>query len=348
MSEILLFGLGAVGATHAFIFQHAGAKVTVCARSNYSVVESKVRVRSASAAFSPTLIAFVALQGLDFRSEKYGNQPGLKFARAVKTPADESIKGVKFDYIVCCNKAIGMSPTASEQIAPAVSENTTILVIQNGVGNGDEFKERFPNNVVLSAVTWVNANQPETGVIVHKGQEKMQIGVEWSDKLDRAAQQAKLDEFLKILDAAKSEYEAVPEIQEWRWKKTIWNCCWNTLTAVTLCNTKQYLESSDSAYITARALVDEMALIARTLGLNIDDAYLDSLLSRPDLRNGGITSSMMMDAKAQRPMEVEVILSAPLRTAKKLGLKTPVLETCTALVSALDWRFQNQTEKVSP
>ncbi|KAM0755081.1 2-dehydropantoate 2-reductase [Meredithblackwellia eburnea MCA 4105] len=321
MSEILLFGLGAVGATHAFIFQHAGSKVTVCARSNFDVVKEK---------------------GLDFRSEKYGNIPNLKFDRVVKTPGDASIKDVKYDFIVCTNKAIYMNPSASEQIAPAVSENTTIVIVQNGVGNGDQFRERFPNNVVISAVTWVNANQPETGVIVHKGQEKMQIGVEWSDKLDRALQQKKLDDFVGILDAGKSEYELVPDIQVWRWKKTIWNCCWNTLTAATLCNTKQYLESSESAEITARALIDEMALIARTLGLTIEDEYLDSLISRADLRNGGITSSMMMDAKAQRPMEVEVILGAPLRVAKKLGLKTPVLETCTAIISAMDWRFQNQ------
>lgn len=31
--------------------------------------------------------------------------------------------------------------------------------------------------------------------------------------------------------------------------------------------------------------------------------------------------------------------------AKKLGLKTPVLETCNAIVAALDWRFQNQKHK---
>lgn len=45
-----------------------------------------------------------------------------------------------------------MTPSASEQIAPAVSKNTTIVVIQNGVGNADQFRERFPENVVLSAV----------------------------------------------------------------------------------------------------------------------------------------------------------------------------------------------------
>lgn len=57
---------------------------------------------------------------------------------------------------------------------------------------------------------------------MHKGQEKMQIGVEWSDTLDRTLQQQKLDAFVAILDAGKSEYELVPDIQVWRWKKTIW------------------------------------------------------------------------------------------------------------------------------
>jgi ketopantoate reductase len=65
---------------------------------------------------------------------------------------------------------------------------------------------------------------------------------------------------------------------------------WNTLTALTLCNTKEYLESSESAYATAKALRDEMALIARTLGHEIDDEYLNSLIERKDLRDGGSKS----------------------------------------------------------
>lgn len=62
---------------------------------------------------------------------------------------------------------------------------------------------------------------------------------------------------------------------------------WNTLTALTLCNTKKYLESSEAACVTAKALRDEMAAIARGLGHSIDDDYLDSLIERKDLRDGG-------------------------------------------------------------
>lgn len=131
-----------------------------------------------------------------------------------------------------------MTPTASEQVEPVVGPNTTIVIIQNGVGNADQFRERFPNNIVLSAVvslprrppsrtaytnpsslqTWVNAAQPETGVIVHKGNESMQIGVEWNDSLPKEPQQAQLEAFVALLKAGRSDYEIVPDIQQWRWK----------------------------------------------------------------------------------------------------------------------------------
>lgn len=70
----------------------------------------------------------------------------------VKTPSDPSLKGSNFDFVVLTNKAIAMSPSASEQVEPVVGPNTTIVIIQNGVGNADQFRERFPNNIVLSAV----------------------------------------------------------------------------------------------------------------------------------------------------------------------------------------------------
>ena len=70
----------------------------------------------------------------------------------MKTPCDAALKDVKFDFIVCTNKAITMSPSASEQIAPAVSPSSVIVIVQNGIGNADQFKAQFPSNVVLSAV----------------------------------------------------------------------------------------------------------------------------------------------------------------------------------------------------
>jgi hypothetical protein len=55
-------------------------------------------------------------------------------------------------------------------------------------------------------------------VIVHKGNESMQIGVEWNDSLPKEPQQAQLEAFVALLKAGRSDYEVVPDIQQWRWK----------------------------------------------------------------------------------------------------------------------------------
>ncbi len=67
----------------------------------------------------------------------------------VKTPAEA---GQTYDYIVCAHKAINQE-AAAKQLAPAVEEGkTSIVIIQNGVGNEDPFRDAFPKSVILSCV----------------------------------------------------------------------------------------------------------------------------------------------------------------------------------------------------
>ncbi|KAJ7574414.1 2-dehydropantoate 2-reductase [Mycena floridula] len=319
-AEIFLYGLGAVGAVYAYILDQApGTLVTVCGRSNFTAVSE---------------------QGMELQSAKYGHHKGYKFHQAVKTPSDPSIASSKYSYVVCANKAILASPPVEDQLAPVIGKDTIIVLIQNGVGNEEPFRAKYPNHTILSGVTWVGANQPRPGLIVHNGKETMQFGCHYAENLDRAVQEQHLSAFVKLLVDGGTNVEVVPSIDLWRWKKTIWNCTWNTLTALTLCNTAQYLKASDSGKIVARQIIDEMTSIARALGHNIEEEYLTSLIERPQVQQG-IYSSMCMDANAGRPMEVDVIIGVPLRKARALGLSTPTLETINALISSLDWRFRN-------
>ena len=67
----------------------------------------------------------------------------------VKTPAEA---GQTYDYIVCAHKAIDQS-SAAQQIAPAVNpDKTSIVIIQNGVGNEDPFRKAFSKCSILSCV----------------------------------------------------------------------------------------------------------------------------------------------------------------------------------------------------
>jgi ketopantoate reductase len=66
----------------------------------------------------------------------------------VSNPADAA---GHYDYVVCVNKAINQDAVA-KSLAPVVDDTTTIVLIQNGVGNEDPFRSQFPNCSILSCV----------------------------------------------------------------------------------------------------------------------------------------------------------------------------------------------------
>jgi ketopantoate reductase len=55
------------------------------------------------------------------------------------------------DYIVCAHKAIDQDEVAA-LLQPAIDSRTTIVVIQNGVGNEEPFRKRFPDNSIITCV----------------------------------------------------------------------------------------------------------------------------------------------------------------------------------------------------
>ena len=69
--------------------------------------------------------------------------------KVLKTPAEA---GQTYDYIVCAHKAIDQDSSV-KAIAPAVDEDkTTIVIIQNGVGNEEPFRNEWPNATIITCV----------------------------------------------------------------------------------------------------------------------------------------------------------------------------------------------------
>lgn len=66
----------------------------------------------------------------------------------VKSPSEAS----PVDYVVCAHKAIDQEDVAIK-LAPVVDQNrTTIVIIQNGVGNEEAFRNQFPMCSILTCV----------------------------------------------------------------------------------------------------------------------------------------------------------------------------------------------------
>ncbi|KAH6950098.1 enolase C-terminal domain-like protein [Fusarium avenaceum] len=311
--EVLVYGLGAIGSFYAFILSRSErVRLTVAARSNFEAV---------------------AANGIKIDSQNHGKHH-VKPHKVLRSVADAE---QKFDFIICTNKAVDQASSAAD-IAPGVGDNTTIVIIQNGVGNEDAFRERFPNVTIISCVTWVGARQPEPGVIEHTTSEDMQVGLYPNKAGDETSDTQRLSQFESLLSIGKTIFQIVPNIQVQRWEKVVWNAAWNSLTALTLMDTHSWLSSSDLSTPMTRKLMKEVINVANALSVPLEDELIDKLIDKI-LRMPPIGSSMRTDYENDKPMEVEVILGYPVKKGRELGIDVSTIETLYTVLLAINKRL---------
>ena len=196
--DILLYGVGAIGGFYAFILSRSpNVRLSLVARSNQAAVKTN---------------------GLKIDSQNHG-QHTVTPHQVLRSPSEA---GKTFDYIVCCHKAINQSEVPAA-LAPVVNEQTTMVIIQNGVGNEEPFRKAFPENTILSCVTWVGATQTAPGIVSHTKSEDMQMGLFPNPRVDAGLEKERLDRFASLLTEGKTVFQVVPDIQVQRWEKVVWN-----------------------------------------------------------------------------------------------------------------------------
>ena len=253
--EILLFGLGPIGSFYALLLhRNPNARLTVCCRSNYAAVRRN---------------------GVSIVSDSIGTHHFTP-AAVIRHPSE--VQGQKFDFIVCCNKAIKQDAAAgSFEQARIVDEKTTFVLMQNGVGNEDAFHETFPRAMILSGVVWVGADVHETStsekwVARQFASDETTLGVFDFAGLDEERAEKNLQAFVGLMENGGGKILVEKQIQKARWEKVISNAAWNSLTTLTGCDTEFWLESSDVAMETTRRLMKEcidVAKLARCPGLSM-------------------------------------------------------------------------------
>ncbi|VUC25725.1 unnamed protein product [Clonostachys rosea] len=308
--------IAGIGSFYTFILSQSNqVRLTVIARSNYDAVQAN---------------------GLKISSQNHGEHH-VKPHRVVRNAAEA---GQKFDYIVCAHKAIDQA-AAPPDIAPGVDQDrTTIVIIQNGVGNEEPFRQYFPSATILSAVTWCGVRQPQPGIITHTKSENMQLGLFPNPSADDGRETQRLNEFASFLTAGKTVFQVVPNIQVQRWEKVVWNAAWNSLTTLTLMDTHSWLSSSDDSTPLTRTIMTEVINVAKALdvpiGYDLIDKHIGKILSMAP-----IGSSMRTDYENGKPMEVDIILGYPVRKGRDLGLDVKTIETLFVILTAINKRLMS-------
>lgn len=326
--RILIFGTGSIGAVYAWVLSQVVGESNIYAvcRSNFEIART---------------------QGFTISSGLFGEN--LKVRPVVVKSAAEAAAAVSsdeqhpyFDYVIITAKAIPSTPSIPSQISAAVGPNTTIVLIQNGIGIESIYRSAFPDNPILSCVVYLPATQASPGIITHTEVEHLHIGTfpSKAPPSHKAAAQA----FTSLIqsDPVKATATLHSDIQEERWTKLLVNASWNPICALSRSRDAQFLTSSPIAPSIVRDVMLEVSSIARAAGYpGVSPERAEYQLGRAQVRRlPGVEPSMQADALAGRRLEVDAIVGNALRIAEEKGVDTPLLRLLYALANALDQRAQ--------
>jgi 2-dehydropantoate 2-reductase len=293
--NIVIFGAGAIGSVYAArLAEHHD--VTLVAR--------------------PSHVDAISLNGL----RVVGREDRIARVRAVTR-----LDTIDRDALVLLTTKVNDNGAAAKALAPLVRPDTVVLCVQNGLHSERILKTVLGATgamcVVLRAITQFGAIFREPGVVDLKV-----IGYTLIEKHDRSARIA------DVLTASGLDGRISPDINVDVWRKLIFNCVINPITAMT-----QSLvgDIADPRLDRLKQLViDECLAVARADGVTFDIDFQQAL--RDQFGPSRNIASMRQDLMKRKPTEIDYMNGAVVALGRQHGIDCPVNAALVAIIKAME------------
>ncbi|MBB6695426.1 2-dehydropantoate 2-reductase [Cohnella xylanilytica] len=240
-------------------------------------------------------------------------------------------------------KQTALTDELLEALSRILAPGSALVCFCNGVGHVERLAEALPGIGLAAAVTTEGALRTDGRTVVHTGK-----GVTWLGPAPRF-------DAIPVRDAAMPSPDAMRDIEnrlqqagftvslsnnmaERMLRKLLINAVVNPLTALLRVRNGE-LAATPERLALMRELHGETADILRRCGLpreeELPDGELWDELLDVCARTAANRSSMLQDAMAGRPNEIDAINGAVVRIAKRLGTPAPWNEKIAALARAI-------------
>lgn len=226
------------------------------------------------------------------------------------------------DYIFVCVKNYSLEDVCRE-MEHAVTENTVIIPVMNGVDPGERIRKALGKGTVVDSLIYIVAFANKDYSVTQQGDfANLRIGIRNADE----TQQQKVQEVSDILTGADIDHMIAEDIEVEIWRKYILNCAYNTESAY-YDNAIGQLRSDPKKAEEYEALVREAYQVAQAKGVGVRQEHVDAILHRfyHELAENA-TSSLQRDMRAGKKAEVETFSGYIVREGQRLGIRTPVTE----------------------
>jgi 2-dehydropantoate 2-reductase len=231
-------------------------------------------------------------------------------------------------FVVICVKSYDTA-AAVRHALPLFGPKTTVVSLQNGMGNVELIRGVTPIERILCAVTGHGATLDETGVVHHAGSGLTTVAPVHSGVHDLAAQ------FAEMLHRCGIEARPIDDCMGMLWSKLIVNAAINPVTALHNVSNGELLNRAEPLE-TALAAAREAHAVARAAGVRVrfDDPAAE--VRRLCARTRDNLSSMLQDVRRGRPTEIDAINGFVVRQADTAGIDVPVNRQLLGAIAARD------------
>jgi 2-dehydropantoate 2-reductase len=227
------------------------------------------------------------------------------------------------DVVVLAVKTTVGAETAARLVGPLARPGTIVAAMQNGLGVEAPLAAVAPGSAVLGAMCFVCSNKIGPGRVRHLDFGAVTIGEHTADGRPAGVTPA-VEALAADIEGAGIKATRLDDLAEGRWRKLVWNIPYNGLSVVLDAGTDE-LMAHDSTRTLVRDLMGEVLTGAAACGHPIPGRFADAMLA-DTARMKPYDTSMKLDHRAGRPLEIDAIYTAPLAAAAEAGATLPRIE----------------------
>ncbi|MGK3998557.1 2-dehydropantoate 2-reductase [Sorangium sp. So ce1024] len=313
--KVAIYGLGAIGGLLGARLATAGCDVSAIARGEN--------------------LAAVRKRGLLLQIEEEISSVPM---RAAQDPAELGAQ----DVVIIAVKATALTDVAA-RIAPLLRPDTIVVPAMNGVpwwffapenvpyagarlqslDPGDVVARAIPLRQVIGCVVHLSGSSPEPGLVRVGSGNRLLLGEPAGGRSDRVGA------LVRLLQRAGFEAEGSADIRTDIWYKLWGNMTMNPVSVLTGATCDQILDDPLVRGFCLAAM-QEAAAIGERIGCPIAQSGEDRMEVTRKL--GAFKTSMLQDAEAGKPLEIDALVTVVHEIGKLTGVPTPTIDGLLGLV----------------
>ena len=213
---------------------------------------------------------------------------------------------------------LGDSEAAAAACKPLLGENTTLIMLQNGVHGVARLAPILGREPVVGGVAYVSSFIEQPGTIRHYGKfARLQFG-----EAD-GGESARLSDFMHACTKAGFDAELSPDIELAQWQKFVLLVGMSGATAMTRQPIGPILANATERKLFLN-LMAETAAVGRARGIALDTNYAEDRLAFAETSlPPGMRASMLDDLERGKPLELDWLSGEVSRLGRELGVPTP-------------------------